>query len=209
MAFGSNNLNTGASATLKTAWELPHAQRVPQQLAEAWIAQCRSGKGPLDQNRYEQIAEILELNGNELQQELVRSFQMPKPKFVQFRYKILSLLIAWEQILLEKTRFDESRLHLNNPSQESLSPHECLILLTTISNMVRPGIATFDSPPKKRAFSKDVAIPSIEVEEPERINKKVKIEEDEEPKLSSIEQWGGRKHELEDPSGASEKRRRL
>ncbi|KAI1249791.1 hypothetical protein MGN70_009405 [Eutypa lata] len=209
MVFGSNNPTIGTSATLKTTWELPHAQRVPQQLAEAWIAQSRNGKGPLDQNRYEQIAEILELNGDELQQELLESFRMPKPKFVQFKYRILSLLIAWEQILLEKTRFDESGLDLNNPSPESLSPHECLILLTTISNVVRPGIATFDSPPKKRTFSNDVAIPTIEVEEPESSNKKVKIEEDEERKLSSIEQWEGRKHELEDPSGASEKRRRV
>ncbi|KAI1318796.1 hypothetical protein F5Y16DRAFT_391553, partial [Xylariaceae sp. FL0255] len=74
--------------------------------------------------------------------------------FERVRSQLFSLLIAWEQAILEKKRYEEEGLRIDvTDDRAQLNPHEFMILFQTVYFRAQAGLATLPIPTKSHLTS--------------------------------------------------------
>ncbi|KAI1181432.1 hypothetical protein F5B17DRAFT_425352 [Nemania serpens] len=79
--------------------------------------------------------------------------------FIRVRSQLLSLLVAWEQVILEKKRYSEEGLHTGG-DESQLSPHQFLVLFQTVFRQARVGLTSLPSSASSSAGNKRTMEPN-------------------------------------------------
>ncbi|KAI0388403.1 hypothetical protein F5Y17DRAFT_452921 [Xylariaceae sp. FL0594] len=146
MSFGSTQATSKSQTSLQLQWNCDGKGGASRKLVDFWVEQTNTtwnthrGDWVLTKDEHEDAVELLQKDPSFVRQKVEALLQMKMALFTRTRNQILSFLIAWEQIILEKQRYDEEGLHpSNNP--DDLSPHQFLILFQIVWGRARVGLA--------------------------------------------------------------------
>ncbi|RYP01924.1 hypothetical protein DL764_006019 [Monosporascus ibericus] len=132
----------------------------------------------LKEKERQRIVDILDNEGDEVAAGVENLLRKDVVHFLRVRTQLLSLLIAWEQVILEKKRYDEEGFRACGTA-EGISPHQFMILFQTVFGRARAGLTNLgrDTPDLrmqagvKRSIECDEAYPeprTVKLYAPER-----------------------------------------
>ncbi|KAI1322430.1 hypothetical protein F5Y16DRAFT_404446 [Xylariaceae sp. FL0255] len=107
------------------------------------------------------VASILREHESSVAKKVEGLLQKEPVHFIQVRNQLLSLLVAWKQIMLDKKRYDKESLRLSE-NIDDLSPHQFLILFHTVWGRAQVGLTDLTPSPARSAGIKR----SIEYDSP-------------------------------------------
>ncbi|RYO97358.1 hypothetical protein DL765_011202 [Monosporascus sp. GIB2] len=120
----------------------------------------------LKEKERQRIVDILDKEGDEVAAGVENLLRKDVIHFLRVRTQLLSLLIAWEQVILEKKRYDEEGFRACGTA-EGISPHHFMILFQIVFGRARAGLTNLgrDTPDLrmqagvKRSIESDEAYP--------------------------------------------------
>ncbi len=213
MSFGSTKPTLKSQTTLQLQWDCSRNEGAIGQLVDSWIAASdaiRGGPQPgpvLDEKEQHTVAEILRTETSEVTKKVESLLRIDLAHFIRVRSQLLSLLIAWEQAILEKKRYDEEGLQ-TGVGEAQLSPHQFMILFQIVYFRARVGLISLPSSTSSSAGIKRTLEPSSAPEA-----KRARLESEGQATVlistSSSVASAGIKRSIESDSPASTKRARL
>ncbi|KAI1321140.1 hypothetical protein F5Y16DRAFT_389263 [Xylariaceae sp. FL0255] len=134
MTFGSLKPTSKSQTLLQLQWDCSGKGGATRKLVDLWLEEAsKAGSQVLNEKEHRAVAGIF-------------GEQKEPVYFIWVRNQLLSLFVAWEQIMLEKKRYDEEGLYLSENMDD-------LIGLTdlTPSLAIKRSIESDSSLPTKRA----------------------------------------------------------
>ncbi|RYO97362.1 hypothetical protein DL765_011206 [Monosporascus sp. GIB2] len=111
MPFGSSQPTQKTKTTLRSSWDCSQSHHAIQKLAASWLEGNKTttlSKNTKLSSADEQIIQgITGMDEPAVTKQLVKTLQFNLNQFEKVRSQLLSLLLAWEHIMLEKKRYDE------------------------------------------------------------------------------------------------------
>ncbi|KAJ3578091.1 hypothetical protein NPX13_g2474 [Xylaria arbuscula] len=150
MSFGSTKPTLKSQTALQLQWDCSQNRGAISQLVDSWIAvsdgtRQGSGSSPvLDEIEQHTIGEILQMETSEVTKKIESLLKIDLAHFIRVRSQLLSLLVAWEQAILEKKRYSEEGLHTGGDMSQ-LSPHQFLVLFQIVFHRARVGLTSLPS----------------------------------------------------------------
>ncbi|KAI3342061.1 hypothetical protein F4824DRAFT_272429 [Ustulina deusta] len=147
MSFGSTKPIPESQTVLQLQWDCSQNEGATCQLFDSWIAATDGAGGGsqsgtvLDEKERRTIAEILRMETSEVTNKVESLLRIDLVHFERVRNQLLSLLVGWEQAILEKKRYDEEGLRIED-GEAQLSPRRFLILFHIIYYRARVGLTS-------------------------------------------------------------------
>ncbi|KAI1322668.1 hypothetical protein F5Y16DRAFT_404217 [Xylariaceae sp. FL0255] len=98
MSFGSTEPTPESRSPLQLQWDCGQNEGTTRRLVDSWIA-ATDGKRKID--------DILQVETSQVTSQIESLLRFDPVHFERVRSQLYSLLIAWEQVILEKRRYDE------------------------------------------------------------------------------------------------------
>ncbi|KAI0163881.1 hypothetical protein GGR57DRAFT_268696 [Xylariaceae sp. FL1272] len=176
MSFGSTKPTSKSQTPLQLQWDCSHQSGAIRKLVDLWIAEADGtarGKPLLNDQEGQIAASIIREDALEVANKVEAILRMDKAHFIRVRAQLLSLLLAWEQVMLEKKRYDEEGLRPSGRA-EDLSPHQFLILFHTVYRRAQAGLIDLTSSSASGSTAPAATKRSIESDSPPPPMKRVK-----------------------------------
>ncbi|KAI1159433.1 hypothetical protein F5B18DRAFT_588588 [Nemania serpens] len=144
MTFGSTKPTSKTQRLLKLQWDCADNGGASRKLVDTWVQQSNNATRGTDNqilNEAEHLlaAKILQDPVSSVIKQVQDLLHKDLIHFMRVRNQLLSLLVAWEQIILEKKRYDEEGFHPSD-NMEDLSPHQFLILFRVVWGRAQAGL---------------------------------------------------------------------
>lgn len=129
---------------MQLQWDCSQNEGTTRLLIDSWIATIKSHSGTiLDQAEQRAITNILRMETSQVIGKIESLLRMDQIHFGRVRSQLLPLLIAWEQVILEKERYGEEGLCIYTRDDKSqLSLQEFLLLFQTVYYRAQAGLTT-------------------------------------------------------------------
>ncbi|KAJ3553982.1 hypothetical protein NPX13_g10740 [Xylaria arbuscula] len=120
MSFGSTQPTRKSQTGLQLEWDCSRNKGAVSQLVNSWIAVpggARRGSRPgpvLDENERHTVADILWTNICKLANKIELLLCIDMVYFTQVCSQLFLLFIAWEQVMLEKRRYNEKGFYIRD-----------------------------------------------------------------------------------------------
>ncbi|KAI1325797.1 hypothetical protein F5Y16DRAFT_376780 [Xylariaceae sp. FL0255] len=161
MTFGSLKPTSKSQTLLQLQWDCSGKGGATRKLVDLWVEEAsKAGSQVLNEKEHRAVAGILGEQVSSVTKTVGGLLQKEPVHFIRVRNQLLSLLVAWEQIMLEKKRYDEEGLHPSE-NMDDLSPHQFLILFQTVWGRAQVGLTDLTpSPAIKRSIESDSPPPT-------------------------------------------------
>ncbi|KAI3322903.1 hypothetical protein HD806DRAFT_499640 [Xylariaceae sp. AK1471] len=135
-------------------------EHVPRQVANQWIWES-TGDSPFVDHRIiplpfyslrtsdtEKVRKALEINKTAMAERVKKLLNVSLRDYTLTRNRLLSLLISWEQVILEKKRYDEEGFQSSN-DDDGLTHHQFYVLVDLIWGIAGPGQSSLQERKRK------------------------------------------------------------
>ncbi|TGJ85253.1 hypothetical protein E0Z10_g3497 [Xylaria hypoxylon] len=149
MAFGTPE-PTKEETTLNLSWDCTEMEHVTRQVANQWIWES-TGDSPFVDHRViplpfyslktrdtDRVQKALRIDKVTMAERVERLLNVSLSDYMLTRNKLLSLLISWEQVILEKRRYDQEGFQPSD-SGNGLTHHQFYVLVDLIWGIAGPG----------------------------------------------------------------------
>ncbi|RYP01926.1 hypothetical protein DL764_006021 [Monosporascus ibericus] len=172
MPFGSSQPTQTTKTTLRSSWDCGQSHHAIQKLAASWLEGNKTttlSKNTRLSSADEQIIQgIMSMDEPAVTKQLVKTLQFSLNQFEKVRSQLLSLLLAWEHIMLEKKRYDEEGFDVGKSDSYTISPTQYLILFRIICSHSQVGLLSLrkseQSPPWAAGVKRSIESPSPELQ---------------------------------------------
>ncbi|KAI1159286.1 hypothetical protein F5B18DRAFT_655794 [Nemania serpens] len=146
MTFGSTKPTSKTQTPLKLQWGCAGKGDASRKLVDFWVEEFNTTRsasrdGPvrkLNKEEYAHTAGSLQDSALSVTRQVKDLLHKDLIHFMRVQNQLLSLLVAWEQIILEKKRYDEEGFHPSD-NTEDLNPRQFLILFRVIWGRLKPA----------------------------------------------------------------------
>ncbi|KAI1158994.1 hypothetical protein F5B18DRAFT_638762 [Nemania serpens] len=165
MSFGSTKPTLKSQTALQLQWDCSQNEGAIRQLVDSWIAvsdgtrQGSQSSPVLDEKEQCTIGEILQMETFEVVKKIESLLRIDLAHFLRVRSQLSSLLVAWEQAILEKKRYSEEGLCIGG-NESQLSPHQFLVLFQIVFHRARVGLTSLPSSAPSSAGNKRTMEPN-------------------------------------------------
>lgn len=196
MAFGSLQPTKVTKTTLQSNWDCSQSPHAVRKLVNSWLEGDKSStlakNTRLSLTDQQMVQSIVAMDQHSITKQLIKTFQYDLSQFEKVRTQLLSLLLAWEQIILEKKRYDEEGFDMDGSDFLTITPPQFLILFRIISSHSQVGLLSLRKTGQsscletgiKRSIESPEPGPAAKSEEAESTVKRIKFNEEDGNKTS-------------------------
>ncbi|KAI1318024.1 hypothetical protein F5Y16DRAFT_392362 [Xylariaceae sp. FL0255] len=174
--FGSTE-PTQLGTSLNLVFNCEGMEHLTRQIVNQWIWETAPGSSRVDdrivprpvqslhREDRNKVASIIRIRDQDMTERVKELLRLKLSDYLQVKARLVSLLVAWEQVIFEKRRFDEEGFQPHDP-KTGLSYHQFYLLVDTIWRLANHGQPTYEKFHRSvfNARNKSSRYPDIDME---------------------------------------------